>query len=78
MWKFLIPMAAFVGLVVLFALGLNPNRDIRALPSPLIGKPAPAIALTDVMDPSRARDQRGLSGPGIHRECLGHVVRDVP
>jgi cytochrome c biogenesis protein CcmG, thiol:disulfide interchange protein DsbE len=53
MWKFLIPMAAFVGLVVLFALGLNPNRDIRALPSPLIGKPAPAIALTDVLDPSR-------------------------
>jgi cytochrome c biogenesis protein CcmG/thiol:disulfide interchange protein DsbE len=53
MWKFLIPMAAFIGLVVLFALGLNPNRDIRALPSPLIGKPAPAIALTDVLDPSR-------------------------
>jgi cytochrome c biogenesis protein CcmG/thiol:disulfide interchange protein DsbE len=34
-------------------LGLNPNRDIRALPSPLIGKPAPAIALSDVMDPNR-------------------------
>ena len=28
MWKFLIPMAAFVGLVVLFAVGLNPDRDV--------------------------------------------------
>ena len=41
MWKFLLPFAAFVALVVLFAFGLNPSRDIHALPSPLIGKPAP-------------------------------------
>ena len=53
MWKFLLPFAAFVALVVLFAFGLNPNRDIHALPSPLIGRPAPPIALTDVLDPSR-------------------------
>jgi len=38
MWKFLLPFAAFVALVVLFAFGLNPNRDIHALASPLIGK----------------------------------------
>ena len=62
MWKFLIPMAAFVGLVILFALGLNPNRDIRALPSPLIGKPAPAIELTDVMDPSRPVTNAAFQG----------------
>lgn len=62
MWKFLIPMAAFVGLVVLFALGLNPNRDIRALPSPLIGKAAPAIELTDVMDPSRPVTNAAFQG----------------
>jgi cytochrome c biogenesis protein CcmG/thiol:disulfide interchange protein DsbE len=53
MWKFLLPFAAFVALVVLFAFGLNPNRDIHALPSPLIGKPAPAFTLTDVLDPAR-------------------------
>lgn len=53
MWKFLLPFAAFAALVVLFALGLNPNRDIHALPSPLIGKPAPAFTLTDVLDPTR-------------------------
>jgi cytochrome c biogenesis protein CcmG, thiol:disulfide interchange protein DsbE len=62
MWKFLIPVAAFVGLVVLFALGLNPNRDIRALPSPLIGKPAPAIALTDVLDPNRPVTNAAFQG----------------
>jgi len=54
MWKFLLPFAAFVALAVLFAFGLNPQRDIHALPSPLIGKPAPDFTLTDVMDPTHS------------------------
>jgi cytochrome c biogenesis protein CcmG, thiol:disulfide interchange protein DsbE len=62
MWKFLIPMAAFVALAVLFAFGLNPKRDIHALPSPLIGKPAPGVDLTDVMDPSHRVDTSALKG----------------
>ena len=62
MWKFLLPFAAFVVLVVLFAFGLNPNRDIHALPSPLIGKPAPDFALTDVMDPSKVVSNAMLKG----------------
>jgi cytochrome c biogenesis protein CcmG/thiol:disulfide interchange protein DsbE len=62
MWKFLIPMAAFVALAVLFAFGLNPKRDIHALPSPLIGKVAPGLDLTDVMDPSRRVDTAALKG----------------
>jgi cytochrome c biogenesis protein CcmG, thiol:disulfide interchange protein DsbE len=62
MWKFLLPFAAFVALVVLFAFGLNPNRDIHALPSPLIGKPAPQFALTDVMDASRTVSNAALTG----------------
>ena len=62
MWKFLLPFAAFVGLVVLFAFGLNPSRDIHALPSPLIGKPAPEIALSDLLDPSRAVSNAALRG----------------
>jgi cytochrome c biogenesis protein CcmG/thiol:disulfide interchange protein DsbE len=62
MWKFLLPFAAFVALVVLFAFGLNPNRDIHALPSPLIGKPAPLFALTDVMDASRIVSNSALKG----------------
>jgi cytochrome c biogenesis protein CcmG, thiol:disulfide interchange protein DsbE len=62
MWKFLLPFAAFVALVVLFMFGLNPKRDIHALPSPLIGKPAPAFALTDVLDPARVVSTDSLKG----------------
>jgi cytochrome c biogenesis protein CcmG/thiol:disulfide interchange protein DsbE len=62
MWKFLLPFAAFVALAAVFALGLNPKRDIHALPSPLIGKPAPAIALTDVMDPAKAVNNAAFKG----------------
>ena len=62
MWKFLLPFAAFVALVVLFAFGLSPSRDIHALPSPLIGKPAPEIALSDLLDPSRAVSNAALKG----------------
>jgi cytochrome c biogenesis protein CcmG/thiol:disulfide interchange protein DsbE len=62
MWKFLLPMGAFVALAVLFAFGLNPNRDIHALPSPLIGKTAPLFNLTDVMDPARTVSNTALKG----------------
>jgi cytochrome c biogenesis protein CcmG/thiol:disulfide interchange protein DsbE len=62
MWKFLLPFAAFVALAVVFAFGLNPNRDIHALPSPLIGKAAPSFTLTDVMDPSRPVSNSAFKG----------------
>ncbi len=62
MWKFLLPFAAFIALAVLFAFGLNPKRDIRALPSPLIGKEAPVFTLTDVLDPSRPVTNAALKG----------------
>jgi cytochrome c biogenesis protein CcmG/thiol:disulfide interchange protein DsbE len=62
MWKFLLPALLLVVLVVFFALGLNPSRDIRALPSPLIGKPAPIFTLSDVLDPSRTVSNAPLKG----------------
>jgi cytochrome c biogenesis protein CcmG/thiol:disulfide interchange protein DsbE len=62
MWKFLVPIGLFAVLVVFFALGLNPSRDIRALPSPLIGKPAPIFTLTDVLDPGRTVSNASLQG----------------
>ena len=62
MWKFLLPCAAFIALVVLFAFGLNPNRDIHALPSPLIGKPAPLFSLSDVLEPNRIVSNADLKG----------------
>jgi cytochrome c biogenesis protein CcmG/thiol:disulfide interchange protein DsbE len=62
MWKFLLPFAAFIALVVLFAFGLNPARDIHALPSPLIGKAAPEFTLADVLDPSRSVSNAAFKG----------------
>ena len=40
-WRFILPAAAFAVLVVFFVIGLK--RDPGAIPSPLIGKPAPAM-----------------------------------
>jgi cytochrome c biogenesis protein CcmG/thiol:disulfide interchange protein DsbE len=62
MWKFLLPFAAFIALAVLFAFGLNPKRDIRALPSPLIGKTAPVFTLQDVNEPTRTFSNASLKG----------------
>ena len=62
MLKFLLPFAAFAALVVLFAFGLNPRRDIHALPSPLIGKAAPEFTLTDVLDATRMVSNSTLKG----------------
>ena len=62
MWKFLLPFAAFILLVVLFAFGLNPNRNLHALPSPLIGKSAPLFTLTDVLDANRKVSNDAFKG----------------
>jgi cytochrome c biogenesis protein CcmG/thiol:disulfide interchange protein DsbE len=62
MWKFLLPMAAFIALVIFFAMGLNPKRDIREIPSPLIGKMAPEFVLTDVMSPDKSVGNAAFRG----------------
>jgi cytochrome c biogenesis protein CcmG, thiol:disulfide interchange protein DsbE len=49
MWRYLIPGAIFIVLIGFFVVGLN--RDPSLVPSPLIGKPAPAYSLTKVEDP---------------------------
>lgn len=57
---FLIPLAAFLALAVILAIGLK--RDPREVPSPLIGKAAPNFALPRLDDPSktiRLEDMRG-------------------
>jgi cytochrome c biogenesis protein CcmG/thiol:disulfide interchange protein DsbE len=57
---FLIPLAAFLALAVVLAIGLK--RDPREVPSPLIGKPAPKFALPRLDDPAqtvRLDDLRG-------------------
>ncbi len=57
---FLIPLAAFLGLAVVLAVGLR--RDPREVPSPLIDKPAPRFTLTRLDDATqtiRLEDMRG-------------------
>jgi cytochrome c biogenesis protein CcmG/thiol:disulfide interchange protein DsbE len=54
--KFAIPLAIFVALLGFFAVGLM--RDPREVPSPFIGKPAPAFRLAQLHD-----ERRGFS-PG--------------
>lgn len=50
--KFLLPLVLFLVLVVFLAIGLT--RDPREIPSPLIGKPAPAFSLPTLSDPQRS------------------------
>jgi cytochrome c biogenesis protein CcmG/thiol:disulfide interchange protein DsbE len=50
--RFAIPLLVLAGLIALFAVGLQ--RDPRLVPSPLIGKPAPAFDLP-TLDGTRPR-----------------------
>ena len=51
MMRFLLPLGAFVVLVVFLFVGLNLNP--REVPSPLIGKPAPAFQLQQLHEPAK-------------------------
>ena len=59
-----LPLAMFAALAVLLAAGVwmsrTPDRD--ALPSPLIGKPAPAFALPVLHEPARSVRLQDLRG----------------
>lgn len=56
MTKFLVPLGLFILIAVFLAVGLNLNP--REVPSPFIGKPAPAFTapLLDKPDQQRTRD----------------------
>lgn len=58
--KFLVPLALFGVLAVLLLVGLG--RDPKEVPSPLIGKPAPAFALTRLDDPQATIKRDDLLG----------------
>jgi cytochrome c biogenesis protein CcmG/thiol:disulfide interchange protein DsbE len=60
MWRYYLPLAGLVVLVMLFWHGLQ--RDPSLVTSPLIGKPAPAFALPDVLDPSRVVSNANYRG----------------
>ena len=58
--RFVLPLAVFVGLVAFFAVGLM--RDPREVPSPFIGKPAPAFRLEQLHDAKRAFSPEDMKG----------------
>jgi cytochrome c biogenesis protein CcmG/thiol:disulfide interchange protein DsbE len=58
--RFLVPLGLFVVLAGFLAVGLRLNP--REVPSPLIGKPAPAFALPSLDDPSRKITRDELLG----------------
>jgi cytochrome c biogenesis protein CcmG/thiol:disulfide interchange protein DsbE len=60
MTRFVIPFIAFGLLVVIFWVGLS--RDPTVIPSPFIGKPAPAFSLSLLGDPEGRLTEQDLRG----------------
>ena len=58
--RYLIPLAIFVVLVAFLGLGLGLNP--REVPSPLIGKPAPAFQLAQLHQPDRSFARTDMLG----------------
>lgn len=53
MWKYFAPLVIFALLLLMFIKGLDPERDVNALPSPFLGNPAPQFELPSLTDPSK-------------------------
>ncbi len=60
--RFLLPLGLFIVLLGFLAVGLN--RDPHEVPSPLVGKPAPAFDLPQLHQPDKTF---------AHKEMLGKV-----
>ncbi len=58
--KFLIPLLLFLILVGFLAVGLN--RDPHEVPSPLLGKPAPAFELPQLADSKKTFSPESMKG----------------
>ena len=60
MRRFILPLLVFIAVFVFLFRGLALNP--REVPSPLIGKPAPAFQLTQLLEPTKTIAQRDLLG----------------
>jgi cytochrome c biogenesis protein CcmG/thiol:disulfide interchange protein DsbE len=60
--KFLLPLGGFVLLAVLLAIGLKQAPEKGIIKSPLVGKPAPAYSLPDLMQPDAKVGSDDLKG----------------
>lgn len=61
MKRYLIPLGLFMALASTLALGLK-RPDPGSVPSPLVGKPAPAFNLTQLDDPGKSFGPAQLKG----------------
>ena len=64
MIKRLLPLLAFIALAVLLGAGVlrNSGKDTSAIPSPLVGKPAPEFSLPVLGEPGRVVSKADLLG----------------
>ncbi|MDM3869777.1 DsbE family thiol:disulfide interchange protein [Porticoccus sp. W117] len=60
--KRFIPLLAFAVFALLLWWGLNSNRDIHAINSPLIDKPVPQFQLPLLFNPQQSADKSELTG----------------
>jgi cytochrome c biogenesis protein CcmG/thiol:disulfide interchange protein DsbE len=60
MWRYYLPLLGLAVLIGLFYVGLHGNPSI--IPSPLIGKPAPAYELPSLQEPTRLVSDRSYRG----------------
>ena len=60
--RFVIPLAVFGLLVVVLAIGIQQSPEKDLIPSPLIGKPAPAFSLPSLTDPALRVSSTQLRG----------------
>lgn len=60
MSRYLIPLVVFIVLVVFLGIGLGLNP--REVPSPLIGKPAPAFELVRLQEPDKVFARKDMLG----------------
>ena len=60
MKRFLLPLGLFLGLLIFLAVGLRLNP--REIPSPFIGKPAPAFTLSQLGEPGKTISSADMAG----------------
>lgn len=60
MKRFLLPLGIFVGLLIFLGIGLRLNP--REIPSPFIGKPAPAFTLAQLHEPVKTFSPKDMAG----------------
>jgi cytochrome c biogenesis protein CcmG/thiol:disulfide interchange protein DsbE len=60
MIRYLLPLGAFIALVLLLGVGLGLNP--RLVPSPLVGKPLPEFSLAQLRAPDKTLSRKDLTG----------------